>query len=213
MPDVVTLRLEHTFSDAMDRLRAMGWDPPVPGSSRDRFDVVSRHVVARRDGEPVGMVRITPGGRSVLATWAGRPLPLASAPQLVELTRGVVARDLRRLGIYRLLMLETMLRIARLGGTVALAAIEPDFPGRPFLASIGFAHIGSPLVLRDAPRSGVFAQPIVVAVSDHLRAEWRRAWQRQVDSLRANLWTVDSDLETTVEVAAPARPSPALATA
>src|SRR5262245_46602632 len=153
MPEVVTLRLETRFTGAMDRLRATGWDPPVCASSRDRFDDRSRHVVARIADRPVGMVRLTVGGPSIMAAWSDGAAPLPSAPQVVELTRAVVASDVRRLGIYRLLMLESMLRLARLGGTVATAGIEPAFPGRRFLATLGFAELGCPVVLRDEPRT------------------------------------------------------------
>ena len=87
---------------------------------------------------------------------------LPNGPDVAELTRAVVAGPVRRQGIYRLAMLETVLSLRALGARLATAAIEPDFPGRRFLLELGFLAVGAPVMFDDLPRSRTLAQPIAL---------------------------------------------------
>jgi hypothetical protein len=62
---------------------------------------------------------------------------------VVEMTRGIVHPDFRQHGIYKALMIESMLRAESMGMDTAIAAVEPDFVGKPFLHSLGFVDCGA----------------------------------------------------------------------
>jgi hypothetical protein len=113
----------------------------------------------------------------------------------MELTRSVVRQEMRGLGLYRLLMLESVLRLPGLNATIATGAIEPDFFGRRFLQTLGFADVGEPLLFYDAPRAATRAQCISVAVTANKLREWRASWNEQRDALAARGWRLDSDLD------------------
>jgi hypothetical protein len=169
---VLTLRRESRLSTAMERLRAGVLDCR-PGSTRDSFDAHSSHVVACVDRTPVGMVRVTPANRSVLAWWADGVWSLPTGEGVVELNRGVVADEWRRHGVYRLLMLAVMAGLSEETVKIATAAIEPEFVGRRFLESLGFRAVGAAMALRDEPRSLTFAVPILTPVDAERRDRWR----------------------------------------
>jgi hypothetical protein len=190
----LTVRLTRRFTADMDALRGGGWVPPAAGTARDEFDARSHHVVVSRPGLPLGMVRITMADPSVLAQWSSDKVALPRGPGVAELTRGVVAPSVRRLGIYRLAMLETVLRLRTVGAWLATAAVEPEFPGRAFLAELGFVDVGRPVVFDDAPRSRTLAQAIMIVVDAHQEATWETMWRRQVDGLLSAGYEVDSDL-------------------
>lgn len=191
---LLEVRLVRGYTDAMDELRRGGWASCPATCAQDEFDQDSHHAVVSLHDRPVGMVRITMSDRSVLARWSHGRVPLPYGPRVAELTRGVVAAGLRRLGIYRLAMLETVLRLPTIGATIATAAVEPEFPGRRFLAELGFRDIGSPVVFDDVPRDGTLAQGIVLALDARREAGWVEMWRLQVASLVAAGYEVDSDL-------------------
>jgi predicted GNAT family N-acyltransferase len=125
---------------------------------RDAFDDCSTYVLARVSDELVGTVRITqPAG--ALRDWLPDPgqLPMAHGPEVVEFTRGVVARRWRGLGIYQLLMCATVLRASETA-TVAIAAVEPFLHVRGFLRLLGFQECGRPLIFHDGPGCQTLAQ-------------------------------------------------------
>lgn len=125
---------------------------------RDEFDDSSTYVLARVGDELVGTVRMTqPAG--ALRGWLHDPrqLPMAHGPNVVEFTRGVVARRWRGLGIYQLLMCATVLRAGE-RATVAIAAVEPFLHVRGFLHLLGFQETGRPLIFHDGPGCQTLAQ-------------------------------------------------------
>ncbi|MGH8625481.1 MAG: GNAT family N-acetyltransferase [Gammaproteobacteria bacterium] len=194
MARILTLRLEHRYTDHMDRLRTEGWEHSVGDGARDAFDDASWHLVARVGARPVGMVRLTPGDTSVLQSWSGGVAPLPTGRHVIELTRGVVDHSFRGLGIYRLLMLEAMLRLRGLGSRVATASIEPEFFARGFLHGLGFRNVGMPLIFRDTPRPATLAQCIQVSVSRPRESLWQTMWARQGASAAELGWATDSEL-------------------
>ena len=178
---VLSTQLECGFSEALETLRRDGWDPRPSGCARDEFDECSQHVVVSLDERPVGAIRITPAEPSVLAKWSHGRAPVPSGGDVAELTRGVVVPRLRRIGIYRFAMLETVLRLRQLGARIATAAVEPEFPGRAFLADLGFVDVGQPILFDDAPRRGTLAQCIALEGSLAAEARWARMCARQIE--------------------------------
>ena len=190
----LTVRLEHDFTEAMDDLRRDGWEQRPPVSARDEFDDDSHHLVVRLGPRPVAMVRTTIAERSVLVTWSRGGAPLPIGPDVAELTRGVVAAPVRRFGLYRLAMLETVLRLRALGARVATAAIEPAFPGRPFLTALGFVPVGDPVLFDDHPRSRTLALPLVLNVDARHEARWDALLSQQLARLLVAGYELDSEL-------------------
>ena len=125
---------------------------------RDAFDDCSTYVLARVGDELVGAVRMTqpPGA---LRGWLPDPgqLAMAHGPEVVEFTRGVVARRWRGLGIYQLLMCASVLRACETA-TVGIAAVEPFLHVRGFLHLLGFSERGRPLIFHDGPGCRTLAQ-------------------------------------------------------
>jgi len=194
MQTELTGRWGQGFTAAMDGLRRDGWFAGQVGASTDEFDAVSYHLMVAIAGVPVGLVRTTLGRSSVLQVWSGGRSPPRGAT-VAELTRGVVAPSVRRLGIYRLAMLESVLRLRALGATVATGAVELDFVGRRFLAGLGFEEVGAPIVFDDRPRRGTLAQCLMLALDAWREAAWsamRRTLIRRRDECG---YRVDSDLE------------------
>jgi hypothetical protein len=191
---ILTVHAEPRFTTEMDILRRDGWDTCPAASARDEFDDLSWHLVVREGGCLVAMVRITMADRSLLSTWSVNQTPMPHGHDVAELTRAVVAAPRRRLGLYRLAMLETVLRLRALGARLATAAIEPDFPARPFLRVLGFAPAGEPVVFDDLPRSRTLAQPIVLAVDGRARLRWEEMRRAQLERLSDAGYVVESAL-------------------
>jgi hypothetical protein len=190
----LTIGLETRFTEEMASLRAAGWASPVTAAATDEHDAVSYHLAIRADGCAAALVRITLASPSVLAAWSGGRAPVPAGRSVAELTRGVVAPEWRRLGLYRLAMLETMLRLRSLGATTATAAIEPEFPGRGFLARLGFRDRGAPVVFDDHPRCGTLAQSVCLEVTEAGEEGWRELRAREIAALTREGYLVDSDL-------------------
>ncbi len=192
-PRLLTIHLASEFTADLDILRWDGWESCPARSARDEFDDQSRYVIVNNGDHPVGMVRITLGDPSVLGTWSQGRSPLPHGPDVAELTRAVVAAPCRRLGIYRLAMLETVLSLRTLGARLATAAIEPTFPGRRFLLELGFLAVGSPILFDDFPRRRTLAQPIGLTLDARLERRWEAMRDRQYRLLQAFGYVVESD--------------------
>jgi predicted GNAT family N-acyltransferase len=125
---------------------------------RDAFDDCSTYMLARVGDELVGTVRMTQPP-VVLRGWLPDPeqLGMAHGPDVVEFTRGVVARRWRGLGIYQLLMCAAVLSAGETA-TAGVAAVEPFMHVRSFLRSLGFRERGRPLIFHDGPGCRTLAQ-------------------------------------------------------
>jgi hypothetical protein len=199
MQTELTVRWGRGFTEAMAGVRRDGWFAGQVGAGTDDFDAVGYHLVVAVAGAPVGLVRTTVGPPSVLQAWSGGRCPLPRGATVAELTRGVVAPAVRRLGIYRLAMLESLLRLRALGATVATGAVEPDFVGRRFLAGVGFVEVGAPALFDDHPRKGTLAQCLVLPLDAWKEASWNAMRRTLVGELTACGYRVDSDLESWTE--------------
>ena len=192
-PRLLIVRLERRLTSELEVLRRNGWDACSALSARDEFDDESVHVVVSEQDRAVGMIRVTLSDRSVLDTWSNGRAPLPQGADVAELTRGVVVEPMRRLGIYRLAMLETVLCLRGLGARAATAAIEPDFPGRRFLRELGFLAVGAPVVFDDLPRSRTLAQPIALAIDAGSAGRWEDMRRIQLERLLAAGYAVQSE--------------------
>jgi hypothetical protein len=74
------------------------------------------------------------------------------------------------------------------------AAIEPEFPGRVFLAELGFLNIGAPLLFDDRPRLGTHAQCIRLDVTPDKQTKWLALWECHTTQLLKHGYPIDSDL-------------------
>jgi len=169
-PIDLRISVETALTQAMRALRLMSYEDHA--CDRDAFDERSFHVTAWHRDEPVGMVRITPGPPFALVDWSGGSfIPPVGAD--VELTRGIVHPECRRFGIYKFLMIESMLWVAGRGLESAVAAVNPDFQAKAFLSSLGFVDYGAPVLFDHY----FFAQPIACVIGSRpqlwasLRAE------------------------------------------
>jgi hypothetical protein len=192
-PRLLTVRLTSQFTMDLDVLRRDSWETCPAGSARDEFDDQSLRVIVSDGDYPVGMMRITLGDPSVLGTWSRGRASLPHGPDVAELTRAVVAGPVRRLGIYRLAMLETVLSLRALGARLATAAIEPDFPGRRFLLELGFLAVGAPVMFDDLPRSRTLAQPIALTLDARGELQWEAMRRAQHHRLLAAGYIVESE--------------------
>jgi hypothetical protein len=191
---VLTVRLERTFTEEMATLRLRGWAERVTDAAAERYDRDSHHLSVRVDGRAVALVRITLGPVSALADWSNGRAPLPRGTDVAELCRGVVVPAWRRVGLFRLSMLESLLRLRGLGAATAIAAIEHDFCGRHFLARLGFERIGVPVVIDDHPRRGSLAQCLQLTVTAALEERWHDLRCQQLVGLAEQGYLVDSDL-------------------
>jgi hypothetical protein len=114
---------------------------------------------------------------------------------VAELTRGVVAPSVRRLGIYRLAMLESILRLRALGASVATGAVELDFVGRRFLTGLGFAEVGEPILFDDRPRRGTLAQCLELPLGAWREVSWSTMRRTLIQQIEGCGYRVHSDLE------------------
>lgn len=157
----ISVEVRDTFSTEMERLRREYADQEWPGgTSGDEFDGCSSHVVVSIGSESAGMVRLTRRPPSVLAAQID-PHHLPDRPGIVEATRGVVARRWRGMNLYKLLMAEVTAYCDHTGASIVVAAIEPDFPLRDFLARIGYQTWGEPTRFRNHPKGDIWCHVIV----------------------------------------------------
>lgn len=164
MQSEVVIRLETRFSAPMELLRRVGYG--LETTSQDQFDHDrSLHAVALIASEPVGMVRLTPGLPSVLASWCRGELAVPTGEDVVELTRGVVHPHWRRCGIYEALMIRTLLASKALGKRVATGVLEPGSRIQPFLRSLGFEIGSSAMRFCDWPREVTMGTQILLELS------------------------------------------------
>ncbi len=91
-------------------------------------------------------------------------------------------------------MLETVLRLRGLGARVATGAVEPGFPGRPFLAALGFTDVGQPVLFDDAPRRGTLAQCIALDVLLTEEPRWERMRVRQIECLLREGYELEAEV-------------------
>jgi predicted GNAT family N-acyltransferase len=160
---LILVEVRDYFSPEMELLRRryfseLEWPS---GTSEDEFDRASSHITVSVAGELAGMVRLTKRPLSVLSAWALGPHYIPEGNDIIEATRAVVARKWRGMDLYKLMMAEATRYSERSGASRVVGAVEPDFPLRAFLATIGFHNRGEPTRSRNSPKGTVWGQVIV----------------------------------------------------
>ncbi len=151
MNTLITVRLLDRFDPRVDLLRRMHYgDEPFPQSLRDAFDTGCHFLVAYAFGEAIGSVRLSPSETGPLAHWAP-DARLVRGTHAVQINRGVVAKEFRRMGLSRLLVGEAMIAAHRLGYRIANAVVEPDCGLGALLKRVGFANVGNVIPAKLGP--------------------------------------------------------------
>jgi hypothetical protein len=195
---VLTVRLERELSGEMVALGLRGLAERTPGrtpdSTADGHELASHHLCVRVDGRPVALVRITLRSVAAVPEWSSERTPLAGRADVAELCGGVVVPAWRRVGLFRLSMLESLLRLRGLGAETAIARIEHDFCGRHFLGRLGFEPAGAPAMIDEPPGCGALPQCLRLGVSPALEERWHDLRCQQLVGLAEQGYLVDSDL-------------------
>lgn len=198
---VIRIEVRDYFSVAMELLRREFSELAWPdGTSEDEFDQCSQQLTMSVDDELVGMIRLTSRPQSVMSAWAIGPNHIPAGNDIVEISRGVVARAWRSLGLYKLIVVEAARYCERAGVARIAGAIEPDTFLRGFLARIGFHFRGSPTRFRNPPKGVVWGQVMVQELALARDATMRTA-SECADQLRAGGFEVRSTVSELAEIA------------
>jgi hypothetical protein len=162
---IIHIEVRNNFSPAMELLRREYADSAWPSStSEDEFDQHSVHITASVDGDLAGMVRLTRRPVSVLSAWAIGPHHLPEGNDIMEATRGVVARRWRGMDLYKVMMAEVTRYCRHRGASRVVGVIASEFPLRGFLATIGYGNCGQPTWFHNPPKGPVWGQVILQEV-------------------------------------------------
>jgi enoyl-CoA hydratase len=157
----ILVEVQNSFTPQMELLRREFSDMEWPNNTtEDEFDSRSIHVTISVDGELAGMVRLTKRPLSVLSAWAIGSHHVPNGKDVIEATRAVVARKWRGMDLYKVLMAEATLYCVQSGALVVVGGIEPAFPLRAFLTTIGFRDVGEPTRFHNPPNGAVWGQII-----------------------------------------------------
>ena len=136
-----------TFTSEMERLRRLDYgNTPSDDFSNDEFDARSTYILATCESEPIGMVRLTENLPSPLQSWLGENSSIPKGGGVIELTRGVVAKEWRGYDIFKLLLAETLIKVKELGAKAAVTAVVPEANHCRILSEIGFQNTGKTLI-------------------------------------------------------------------
>jgi hypothetical protein len=199
---VILVEVRDYFSVAMELLRRhdfseLAWPG---GTSEDELDQRSSHLTVSVDGELAGMVRLTKRPLSVLFAWAIGPHHIPDGNDIIEATRAVVALKWRGMDLYKLMMAEATRYCDRVGASRVVAQIEPDFPLRGYLATIGYRDRGEPTRSQNLPKGEVWGQVIVQELAP-AREAISAAVSSCVEKLRGRGFAVRSWLHEVVAIA------------
>jgi len=138
------------------------------GVGPDQFDAKSTFVIARLDGEPVGMLRLTRGS-GPLQDWCldGTNLPVGE--EVIQLTRGVVLPEFRRRGVLRTMISAALDHVGRSGARLAVAAVEPTAPHLLSLLEAGFEPLPGVSLYAYAPQRTAYLTTMIYTVRKEAR--------------------------------------------
>lgn len=145
----VSTELLHTFHPQIEHLRKVS-APKNDTIPVDHIDGKSSHFVLYHNSKMVGSVRISSSQDSILKLWYNQQYPYPIGPGIAELTKAVILPTYQCNGLYKLMMLEVLLRLPLLGYSMVNASVRPTLLQRPFLRELGFVEHNKTLLLRDA---------------------------------------------------------------
>jgi enoyl-CoA hydratase len=190
----ILVEVRDSFTPEMERLRREYTDATwVNETTQDDFDSLSKHITISANAELVGMVRLTKRPYSVLAAWGVGREQLPGGSDTAEITRAVVARRWRGMGLYKLLMAEATRYCEQSGVALVVGVIELDFPLRDFLRSIGFSYVGSPIEVENPPLGLITGQIIAQQPARALNAV-SASLAASFDKLKSRGFTVHSSV-------------------
>lgn len=179
---IISINLESHFTLELAQLRNAGFTAEQ-SLLEDPFDKHSQFIVLRERQKAIGAVRIGSSQHSALQYWSKQQFPLEASPTTAELTRGVVAKAYQGHGLFRLLILKTLLSLPSLGFQQANAAAEPYM--LRFYQEFGFEPIGKlqPFSIRGWTP---MVQPIQITLTEELIANLSAKYQQHVKHLAQN---------------------------
>jgi hypothetical protein len=176
----LTVSEEHRFTAEMEALRREGNPPQPPRSdAADEFEGRSVHVCYRVDSTLAAMTRLTAGPKAMFEMWTAGAAEIPTGPDVVDLNRVVVAVRFRGLGLFRLVMVDSLLRSVQRGFVSVVGATKPGREIVPAMLEMGFQAAGPEVMVTD-PVNGRFPiQTYVVwEVSQH-EGRWREMFSEQ----------------------------------
>lgn len=196
--NIVTVTVGSECTPDMERLRRVGFPPRLGVQfTVDEFDDRSSHVGHWVGGVLVGLIRLTPGPDAMFERWTVGEAVIPTGAAVVDLTRVVVAPEFRRMGLFKLIMLDALLRAAADGYTTVVGATKPGREILPAMYQMGFGPSG-PVVLFHDPTSGPFEiQPCVVRGVPNRVSSWRGMYAEVRDKMATNGYDVDADWSAT----------------
>lgn len=180
------LELLHTktFDLDVDRLRRQCFPGNYPtGSSKDRFDDGSVHIVARADGSVAGAGRLIPRPTAFYReTFDGRVI-VPDEPDVVYFGRVMVTPEHRGHDLFELLLLEGLLYACDAGFRLVFGGMRPDRKFRTFVEALGFRDYGEPQFAM-VPEGNRVDQPLLTETHGN-RERWLAEKVATLDRLRA----------------------------
>lgn len=176
----LTVSEEHRFTAEMEQLRREG-NPPQPPrlDAADEFEGRSLHLCYRVNGALAAMTRMTAGPKSMFETWTAGAAEIPIGPTILDLNRVVVAVRFRGLGLFRLVMIDSLLRSVEKGFVSVVGATKPGREIVPAMLEMGFEAAGPEVMLTD-PVNGRFPiQPYVVWDVIRHERRWREMFSQQ----------------------------------
>lgn len=146
----IQARILTAFSKQIEQLRVES-APKGDLDSQDHIDKEGKcsYLILENDLKIIGSIRISSSTSSILKHWSNNKFPFPYATNIAELTKGVVSHEYRLKGLYKLMLLETLLRLPELGYSMATAAIRPSLSHRSFLEMLGFKEYQKTILFGD----------------------------------------------------------------
>lgn len=147
----ISTEILHDFDSRIEDLR-ISTAAQNDLSTKDFIDDMSIHFILLHNFKIIGSVRISSSTHSILQHWADNQFPFyqdSNKNQMAELTKGYIAKDYQNKGLYKLAMLEILLRLPKYGYTKACSAVRVSFPHRGFLQSLGFVEYEKTILFHD----------------------------------------------------------------
>jgi hypothetical protein len=170
----ISVSEETLLTTDMELLRREGNPPQTPKSnSADDFEARSIHVCYRIEGVLAAMARMTAGPNAVFEAWTAGAAEVPTGPHVVDLNRYVVARRFRMLGLFHVIMLDTLLRASAKGFTAAVGATKPGRRVGTAMLETAFEAIGPEVMVTD-PVNGRFPIQMYAVRSIRQHDQWWR---------------------------------------
>ena len=176
----LTVSEDRVLTAEMESLRREGNPPPPPRSdAADEFEGRSVHVCYRVDDGLAAMTRLTAGPKAMFETWTAGAAEIPTGSEVVDLNRVVVAVRFRGLGLFRLVMVDSLLRSVEKGFVSVVGATKPGREIVPAMVEMGFEAAGPEVMVGDPVNGRFLIQPYVVWDVSRHEGRWREMFSQQ----------------------------------